>query len=289
MDEIKALFKITGPDLERDEILVGRQGLRVGRGDDNSLVLNHREISRQHMRIIWRDDERFLVEDLNSSNGVFFNDTRIPSRVPQEINEGDSIRIGPFVLYFERLVYPQSAPRAPRRIEGTLAPVELNVEHIIGVPRDKSNWMQYLPAVYDDDDFIGRYLLIMESIMSPIVWMVDNFDLYLTPDTAPQEWLAWMSGWFDTLLLPELPLDRQRELVRQIGWLFLRRGTRAGLQRLLELYCGTSIEIIESGICHFTVRVSASQSTLALPSEAIIRRLVDSQRPAFSAYTLEML
>ena len=30
MDEIKALFKITGPDLDRDELVVGRQGLRVG-------------------------------------------------------------------------------------------------------------------------------------------------------------------------------------------------------------------------------------------------------------------
>jgi phage tail-like protein len=289
MDEIKALFKITGPDLERDEILVGRQGLRVGRGEDNSLVLNHREISRQHMRVIWRDDERFLVEDLNSSNGIFFNDTRVPSRVPQELSEGDSVRLGPFVLLLERLVYPQSAPRAVRRIEGSLAPVEMEAEHVIGVPRDKSNWIKYLPAIYDNDDFMGRYLLIMESIMSPIIWMVDNFDLYLTPDTAPSEWLEWISRWFDILLLPELPLERQRELVRQIGWLFLRRGTRAGLQRLLELYCGTSIEIVETGNCHFFVRVLLSQSNVAAPSEAAIRRLIDSQRPAFSAYTLELL
>ena len=83
MDEIKALFRISGPDLDTDEVLVGRQGLRAGRGVDNSLVLNHREISRQHMRIIWRDDDTYLVEDLNSSNGVFFNEARIPSRVPQ--------------------------------------------------------------------------------------------------------------------------------------------------------------------------------------------------------------
>lgn len=82
MDEIRALFKITGPDLDRDEIVVGRQGLRVGRGADNNLVLNHREISRAHMRILWREDDKFLVEDLNSSNGVWFNEARIPSRVP---------------------------------------------------------------------------------------------------------------------------------------------------------------------------------------------------------------
>ena len=38
--EVKALFKLTGPDLDRDELLVGRQGLRVGRLADNNLALN---------------------------------------------------------------------------------------------------------------------------------------------------------------------------------------------------------------------------------------------------------
>ena len=76
-DEIKAFFRFFFPDLDADEIVVGRQGLRAGRGADNSLVLNHREISRQHLRIIWREDDTYLIEDLNSSNGVYFNETRI--------------------------------------------------------------------------------------------------------------------------------------------------------------------------------------------------------------------
>jgi len=290
MDEIKALFRVSGPDLDIDETIVGRQGLRVGRGADNNLPLNHREISRHHMRIIWREDDVYLIEDLNSSNGVWFNETRITPRIPQELKESDVIRCGPYIFTFVRLVYPQpvSPPRVAEGPDELLPPVaEFEVGHLLGIPRDKSTWLQYLPAIYSDDEFLGRYLLIFESILSPITWMIDNFDLYLTPDIAPQEWLAWMSSWFDMLLLPELPLDRQREIMRQMGWLFMRRGTRAGLQRLLELYFGVTPEITENAVCHFVVRLPLSESTSTLGGE-VADRLINSQRPAFSSYTLEI-
>jgi phage tail-like protein len=290
MDEIKALFRVSGPDLDIDEIIVGRQGLRVGRGADNNLPLNHREISRHHLRIVWREDDVYLVEDLNSSNGVWFNDTRIPPRIPQELKEGDVLRAGPYIFTFVRLLYPQpvSPPRLLTTPDAPLPPVEeFEVGHLLGIPRDQSTWMQYLPAIYADDEFLGRYLLIFESILSPITWMIDNFDLYLTPDIAPQEWLQWMSSWFDMLLLPELPIDRQREIMRQMGWLFMRRGTRAGLQRLLELYFGVTPEILENGVCHFVVRLPLSESTSNLGGE-VAERLINSQRPAFASYTLEI-
>lgn len=293
MDEIKALFRISGPDLDTDEILVGRQGLRAGRGADNSLVLNHREISRQHMRIIWREDDTYLVEDLNSSNGVYFNESRIPSRVPQELSVGDSIRLGPFMLTLERLVFSQRVVAAPRSVDGELPPPpslddNVAVGHPVGVPRDRSSWLQYLPSIYSDDEFMGRFLLIFESLMAPIIWVIDSFDLYLAPETAPVEWLQWMASWFDILIVPELPEARQREIVRQIGWLFLRRGTKAGLERLLELYFGVIPEIIEDAPCHFLVRLPLSQSSHQLGAD-LADRLIDSQRPAFASYRLEIV
>lgn len=289
MDEVKAFFKITGPDLDRDEIIVGRQGLRVGRTGDNNLALNHREISRQHMRIIWREDDKFLIEDLNSSNGVFVNETRIPSRIPQELDEGDVIRCGPYLLTFERLIYPQPAAIVARASDnGEMEPLEVQpIGYLAGIPTDKSTWLQYLPSIYADDEFLGRYLLIFESILSPITWIIDNFDLFLSPDIAPSEWLRWMASWFDLLLLPELPLERQRDLMRQAGWLFMRRGTRAGLQRLLTLYFGVTPEIEETGNCRFVVRLPLSQGSSKMGAE-VANRLINSQKPAFASYTLEI-
>jgi len=288
MEEIKAVFLVSGPDMDEQEIIVGRQGLRVGRGSDNNLVLNNREISRQHFRIIWREDDSYLVEDLNSSNGVWFNEARIPPRVPQEVHENDSLRSGPFLFRFVRLLY--AAPivvTPPAGLVDRVSPLETRPGYVPGIPYDQSTWLQYLPDVYSDDEFLGRFLLIFESIMNPIIWMIDNFDFYLSPETAPQEWLAWMTSWFDLVLLPELPIARQREIVRQLGWLFLRRGTRLGLQRLLELYFEVTPEIIETVPCHFIVRLPLSQSKSKLGAE-VADRLINSQRPAFASYMLEL-
>ncbi len=323
MSETRLRFKLQGPGLDRDELIVGRQGLRVGRSADNSLPLNHREISRQHMRITWREDDKYLIEDLNSSNGVWLNDTRLMPRIPAELNLGDVIRVGPFILELVEFVYeeeiqldpvqgpdlpsdedyPEQFPEPQREILPLVPPqaqqtrVTMNgqrrrqiVGYLPGVPRDKSNWMQYLPEVFDEFEFMGRFLLIFESVASPLFWTIDNFDLYLSPEVMPPDWIQWISSWFDLLVLPSLSVDKQRRIIEQLGWLFLRRGTPSGLQRLLELYFDVTPEIIESGNCHFTVRLPLSEREddhEGLGRE-VADRLIDSQRPAFASYTLEI-
>lgn len=292
-EEIRLLIKLQGPDLERDEIIVGRKGLKVGRSNDNDLPLNHREISRQHMRITWNGEEdAYYVEDLNSSNGVWLNEVRLVTRVQHQIDIGDTIRLGPYLMTVENFVYAQRpAVQRPRSIDDAseqLPPVpERTADYPPGVPRDQSTWMQYLPEVYQQDEYVGRFLLIFESMFAPLVWIVDNFDLYLDPEIAPSAWLRWMAGWFDLLLLEELPIDQQRRIMDQLGWLFMRRGTPAGLTRMLELYFGVTPEIIEDESCHFVVRLPLSESSTTLGRD-VAERIITAQKPAFASYTLEI-
>jgi len=290
-DTRKALFRLNGPDALQDEIIVGTQGLKIGRLSDNDLTLNHREISRQHIRIIWRDD-KYFVEDLGSSNGSFLGDERLKPREPVELREGDTIRFGPYTLQLVNWIEPE--PEIAAELFNVGYDTELDklranghIAYLPGIPRDRSTWMQYLPEIYDQHEFMGRYLLIFESIMSPIMWTIDNFDLFLSPDIAPSAWLEWMASWFDLLLLPELPVESQRNIMNQIGWLFMRRGTPAGMQRLLELYFGVSPEIIEDELWHFVVRLPLSQGQTDLGRE-VADRLIESQKPAFVSYTLEI-
>ena len=128
-------------------------------------------------------------------------------------------------------------------------------------------------------------LLIFESMFAPLVWIVDNFDMYLDTDIAPAEWLQWMSSWFDLLLLEDLPIEKQRRIMDQVGWLFLRRGTPAGLRRMLELYYGVSPEIIEDDVCHFIVRLPISESDSGLGPE-VAERIINAQKPAFASFQL---
>jgi phage tail-like protein len=320
MEEPNAILKLTGPDLERDEVTLTRGGMTVGRVKGNDLVLSHQLVSRQHMRFTWREGS-FWIEDLGSRNGTWMGERRLQPHVAERFSPGDAIRVGPYVLAFVRMMaeepeevappLPPAAgtpevsalepapPSPPSRLpdESFLPPSEPPRSlrppppngHPVGIPRDRSNWLQYLPAIYAEADFTGRYLLIFESVMAPIIWLIDNFDVFLSPGMAPAEWLGWMASWFDLLLLPSLPVERQRAIMSQVGWLFLRRGTRAGLERLLDLYFDVKPEIIEGADqpCHFTVRLRVDRGQAAL-SRAVAERLIEAQKPAFAGYTLEM-
>jgi phage tail-like protein len=293
-NEIKVLLRVNGPELDDMQVTVGRQGLRVGRTRDNSLPLENREISRQHLRIIWRDD-KYFVEDLNSSNGTWLNDVRLTPREAREIRPDDVIRAGPFLLRVLRFVVAEVVELLPEiepqlGANGIVQRVRVDVSaDMYGIMTKTSTWLQYLPEIYSDDEFVGRYLLVFESIFSPIVWMLDNFDFYLDADTMPAEWLQWVGSWFDLLVLPELSIEKQRAIIKQLGWLFSRRGTKSALQRLIELYFDTSPEIIEPADepCHFVVKLKLMNPPFK-NSREIVERLIASQKPAFASYSLEL-
>ena len=160
-------------------------------------------------------------------------------------------------------------------------------EFPVGLPRDASTWMKYLPEIYSEDDFLGRYMLIFEAMMSPSIWAIDSFDLFLSPETAPLEWVRWMASWFDILIVQELPEDRQRAVLQQVGWIFKRRGTRAGLERMLELYFGVRPDITEPAGEPFTfvVRFAVSKSPVKL-DPGIIDKIIRAHKPAHLTYQL---
>ena len=51
--------------------------LKIGRTNENDIVINKPTISRFHAIITNLNDGNFLIEDLDSSNGTFVNNQRI--------------------------------------------------------------------------------------------------------------------------------------------------------------------------------------------------------------------
>src|SRR5690606_22415841 len=82
---------------ERREVF--RSGeVTVGRVHGNDLVLPRGNVSKRHARVLYREG-RFIVTDLNSTNGTYVNRRRIAQATI--VREEDKIYIGDFVLRVE--------------------------------------------------------------------------------------------------------------------------------------------------------------------------------------------
>ncbi len=72
--------------------------LTVGRVQGNELMLPKGNVSKRHARLLYRDG-RFILTDLNSTNGTYVNRRRITQATI--VREGDRIYVGDFVLRIE--------------------------------------------------------------------------------------------------------------------------------------------------------------------------------------------
>ena len=72
--------------------------LTIGRIQGNDLMLPKGNVSKKHARIVFRDG-RYIVTDLNSTNGTYVNRRRINQATI--VRPGDRIYVGDFILRIE--------------------------------------------------------------------------------------------------------------------------------------------------------------------------------------------
>ncbi len=172
----------------------------------------------------------------------------------------------------------------------------------------RSSYLEYLPAIYSQGDFMGRFLMIFESVLGPIEGVLDNISNYFDAGTAPKELLPWLASWVNLALDETWPLERRRELVGSAVELFRDRGTRRGLREYLRVYSGVEPRITEdyggislAGQARLGLntilgagRPHTFNVTLELddPDSVNVEQLkaiIEAEKPAHSGYTLEIL
>ncbi len=89
------LVVIYGPDLGRRVTLSG-QPFEIGRSSKSDLTIDQESVSRHHARITYESTLHF-IEDLQSTNGTFVNDTSIRKGA---IRDGDQVQIGRTILKY---------------------------------------------------------------------------------------------------------------------------------------------------------------------------------------------
>ncbi|MBZ0292627.1 MAG: FHA domain-containing protein [Anaerolineae bacterium] len=77
-------------DTPEQHITMDRDSLTLGRGEESDIVLDERQVSRQHIRI-YRQGNKFFIEDLESKNGTWVNGQQLKGS--RELGDGDEIQL----------------------------------------------------------------------------------------------------------------------------------------------------------------------------------------------------
>lgn len=91
IDDRPGGLSIVRPDGTHEAL---RDGLSIGRSDDNDIVIRDGRVSRRHARIV-TDGSGFAIEDRGSSNGTFVDGARVRRG---RLAAGTSIVVGETVL-----------------------------------------------------------------------------------------------------------------------------------------------------------------------------------------------
>jgi phage tail-like protein len=320
-------LQISAPEEEAQTFVLGQAVVRIGRlpAPENDLTLAHGLVSRRHAQI-YCDREPYRIADLGSSNGTTVNDIPLPPNEARELRDGDVISIGPFTLRYEapravdvlqpaepepeaeevsapqeqeeeepdllaglRLEEAPDVPVPPEPPLGTgPVPSDDGSAAWVGMPRDRSRWLQYLPYIYSEYPFLGRYLLIFEDLFGPLDQVVGHFDLYLDARTAPESFLGTLAEWLGLVLDDRWPAERRRAILRSAVELYDYRGTKVGMTQLLEASTGCQVEIEEQVEGPHSFQVTIHQGQDREIDEGMVRHLIDTNKPAHTVYSLEI-
>ena len=115
---------------------VSKDVTSLGRDISNDIVINDRETSRHHLRLMLSGDT-LTIEDLGSTNGTFVNGKRVSGVTP--LQNGDMIGLGETVtLALESVVSGAEAPASAPSNLGDLLPPAVPISPETPVPEPQA-------------------------------------------------------------------------------------------------------------------------------------------------------
>jgi phage tail-like protein len=326
-------LEIRYPDGRTVFVDLRKRQMVMGRASDADIPINDTQVSRRHALLLAGPDGVRLV-DAGSANGTYLGNTRLPAQQPVPLPDGGQLRLGQTLIRFIATAgateeedetqqdeppglqtakefdtaikapagAPPGQPPAPPSFTppaAASAPEPASPPSLPppGVPADRSSYLSYLPPIFAADDFLGRFLLIFESILSPLSRTIDNLHFYFDPHIVPAEMLPWLASWLGLVLDERWPEAQRRALIRAAVELYEWRGTRRGLKEFLQLYTGYAPEIEELGIGRRQVSEAEAWRILVrirVPDpdkvdRAVVEAIIDAEKPAHIGYALEIV
>lgn len=182
--------------------------------------------------------------------------------------------------------------------------------------------LEYLPAIYQEDPFIGQFLLAFEKILlgnddvslsyEGLEEKIDRLSEHFNPKKAPEEFLSWLAGWTAFTIRSDLNLEQRRKFIANIIQRYQWRGTKKNMEELLKIFsvgvptvdeaASSGLQIgdqstigedtyIGGGSSHFfrvTIKLAKVTEKLLAREFEIIRALIELEKPAHTFYELKV-
>ncbi len=281
--------------------------ITIGRAPDNTISLIHSLVSRRHAEIRLEASGPIIV-DLGSANGTSVDGERLLAQQPRLLLSGAVVTIGPYTLTYqmqdadepadaaeavepvepaEAAVALQELPSAPPGIMLPALPVVRLEYPVARAQGPMSLYLRDLPIIFQDNDFLARFLLIFESIWEPLEQRQDHIAMYADPHTSPASFLGWLGGWLDLSFSAQWPENRVRRLVAEAVDLYRWRGTEYGMTRMIEVCTGLSPRITEIAAEPFVFRITVTAPRDGGVDRDLVEQLIVAHKPAHAGYRLE--
>jgi len=181
-----------------------------------------------------------------------------------------------------------------------------------------SQYIQYLPPIFQESEFLDDFLLAFERIFTQAgpedTWLaletkIAQSDMYIRPLPSndapwqtPPNFLTWLAGWVSLSLRDDWPEETQRRFIREIVPLYRLRGTKVGMERLLKIYLGDNVpvkiydrqsdeELAFAPPPHFfqvRIDVNTQDTSIIRQIQQIAQAIIEQEKPAHTFYGMQI-
>lgn len=174
-----------------------------------------------------------------------------------------------------------------------------------GETADRS-YLDYLPLHYRSNPFLGKFLRAFEDTLDELHEVIDGISRYARPlavggaEQAPAEFLDWLAGWVALSLRSDWSESVKRQFIYEAVDLYRMRGTKTGLERMLQIYLGDRVSIaiydtkLDFGFTpphHFfqvAVTLDSTEPELVRRTDEVTRAIIEQQKPVHTWYALQL-
>ncbi|HEX3151499.1 MAG TPA: phage tail protein [Gemmataceae bacterium] len=120
----------------------------------------------------------------------------------------------------------------------------------------RQSYLQYLPAVFQQDDesrdFLDRFLSIFQATFDDFDSRIDSMWRLFDPDSVPAKYFDWLAAWLQLPTDPTWPMAKKRAMLKKAAADYRQRGTVAGILQAIKDYAGVGdgVALVE----HFRLR-----------------------------------